>query len=93
MFEWDEAKNATNRQKHGISFEDILPIFDRAENDGLIFEDTRQDYREARFILLCPFKTAVFHVTFTRRLGRTRLISARRANRREVEAYERRKYH
>jgi uncharacterized DUF497 family protein len=34
MFEWDDGKNAANRQKHGIAFEDILPIFDLVEVDG-----------------------------------------------------------
>jgi uncharacterized DUF497 family protein len=28
MFEWDDEKDTINQQKHGISFEDILPIFD-----------------------------------------------------------------
>jgi len=38
MFEWDPAKNATNRRKHGISFEEAIEIFDgpvlaRADDD------------------------------------------------------------
>ena len=91
MFEWDDEKDAVNRQKHGISFEDILPIFELAETDGLIVEDDRQDYGEVRFILLCPFNGNVYHVTFTKRGENTRLISARRAHWKEVQNYERRK--
>lgn len=93
MFEWDDEKNAGNRQKHGISFEDIAPIFDLADSEGLIVEDKRQDYGEDRFILLCPFMGKIYHVAFTWRVDRIRLISARRANWKEVQDYERRKHH
>jgi uncharacterized protein len=93
MFEWDDEKNAANRQKHGISFEDILPIFAVAEVEGLTLEDRRHHYGEKRFVLLCPFRGKIYHVTFTWREDRIRLISARRANPREVQDYERRKHH
>jgi uncharacterized DUF497 family protein len=93
MFEWDDGKNAANRQKHGIAFEDILPIFDLAPTVGLTVADNRRDYGESRFVLLCPFKGKIYHVTFTRRGDRIRLISARRANQKEAQAHERRKHH
>ena len=93
MFEWDKDKNATNRQKHGISFEDNLPIFDLARTEGLMIEDNRRDYGESRVVLLCPFRGKVYHVTFTRRGERVRLISARRANRTEAQDHERLKHH
>jgi uncharacterized DUF497 family protein len=31
FFEWDEAKNAANLRKHGISFEEAIKIFDDPE--------------------------------------------------------------
>lgn len=93
MFEWDEEKNAANSQKHGIAFEDILPIFERSDSEGLIVEDRRKDYGEDRFILICPFRGKIYHVTFTWRDDRIRLISARRANWKEVQVYERRRHH
>ena len=93
MFEWDDEKNVANRRKHGISFEDILPIFEVAESEGVILEDRRHDYGEERFVLLSPFRGKVYHVAFTWREDRIRLISARRANSREVRDYERRKHH
>ena len=43
-----------------------------------------------REIMLCPLNGKIFHITFTRRGRRIRLISARRANRKEVGAYEQR---
>jgi uncharacterized DUF497 family protein len=35
MFEWDDEKNAANHRKHGISYEDICPIFEVAEVEGV----------------------------------------------------------
>jgi len=93
MFEWDDEKNAANQAKHGIAFEDILPIFDVAEIEGLIIEDVRRDYGESRFVLLCPFNGKIYHVTFTQRGEHIRLISARRANWKEVQDYDRRTHH
>ena len=93
IFEWDEDKNAANREKQGIAFEDLVAIFALAHSEGLIAQDRRKNYREDRFILLCPFNGRIYHVVFTWREDRIRLISARRANRKEVQDYERRKHH
>ena len=84
-FEWDEAKSRTNRAKHGISFEEAKAIF-----DGPVFTalDDRFDYEEDRFISygrLGPLVVVV--VAHTERDGRIRLISARKASRRETQAY------
>ena len=84
-FEWDEAKNRANRVKHGISFEEASAIF-----DGPVFTapDEREAYGEARFISIGRLsRLVVVAVAHTDREGRIRLISARRANRRETQAY------
>lgn len=82
MFEWDEDKNRTNLEKHGIAFEDVLSVF--ARRAALALEDRRRDYGEPRYIVLCPLEDVVVHVTYTVRGGKIRLISARRAGRREL---------
>jgi len=46
-FEWDEDKNQLNQDKHGIRFKEAKEIFGRFV---LMWEDTRQDYGEPRFI-------------------------------------------
>ena len=89
MFEWDEDKNRKNLAKHGIAFEDVLPVF--ANREALTLEDRRRDYGEPRYIVLCPLEKVLVHVTYTVRGGRIRLISARRASRRETREYERRR--
>ena len=50
-------------------------------------EDNRTDYRERRFQLLGRIGAQVFFVAFTMRGGVTRIISARKANRREIRTY------
>ena len=81
MFEWDEDKNRTNREKHGLAFEDVLAAFARRE--ALTLEDRRKDYGEPRYVVLCPLEDVLVHVTYTVRGGIIRLISARRASRRD----------
>ena len=89
MFEWDESKNQHNLEKHGIAFEDALSVF--ANSEALALEDKRRDYGEPRYVVLCPLQDVLVHVTYTVRGGNIRLISARRASRREKRDYERRK--
>jgi len=89
MFEWDQGKNQRNLQKHGIAFEDVLSVF--ANPEALALEDHRRGYGEPRYIVLCPLQDVLVHVTYTVRGGSIRLISARRASRRERRDYERRK--
>lgn len=90
MFEWDEEKRRRNVTKHGVTFDDVLPVF--SSKQAIFLEDNRRDYGEARFILLCPYQGVHLHVTFTRRGDVIRLISARRANKREIREYERRRH-
>ena len=84
-FEWDEEKDRANRAKHGIDFEEATGIF---TSPILTAPDTRQDYGEERWIShgsLGP--RVVIVVVHTRRRGRIRLISARKANVKERQAY------
>ncbi len=85
-YEWDEAKNAANIAKHGISFETASRIFDGAIVSA---EDTRRDYGETRLNSIGRVgEIAVVVVTHTNRLGTVRIISARPANRVERRRYE-----
>jgi uncharacterized DUF497 family protein len=55
----------------------------------VIFEDRREDYGEMRLIALAPVGTRLHVVVFVERGGERRIISARKANSREVAFYER----
>ena len=84
-FEWDSDKDAANRAKHGISFDEAKHIF-----DGIVYTvvDDRTDYGELREISIGSLDMAVvICVVHTDRDGKTRLISARRASRKERKTY------
>ena len=84
-FEWDEAKNRRNKAKHGISFERASAVFgDRMAQD---FLDGRDDYGEERWLTVGMAQGEVLAVVNTQREERYRLISARKANREETDAY------
>ena len=84
-FEWDEIKNAENRSKHGISFEEAIEIF-----DGIVFTriDYRFDYGETREISIGAIQGFVIVVVVhTERQEATRIISARKATKKERRQY------
>ncbi len=86
-FEWDDAKAASNQVKHGVSFSYARLAFD--DPAGIEIVDDRRDYGEERFNLIAksPDNIMLF-VTYTERETGIRIISARRASKQEVKAYE-----
>lgn len=85
-FEWDEAKNSANIAKHGVSFETAQRIF---EGPVLTWIDGRKAYGEIRMHSIGQVeRVAVLAVIHTDRDGRTRIISARPADRTERRIYE-----
>ncbi len=88
-FEWDDRKDAANRRKHGVSFEEARTVF--FDERALQIPDPDHSGREERFVLLGlsgALRTLV--VCHCYRQGTTvRIVSARRASRSERERYER----
>ena len=83
MFEWDPAKNATNRRKHGISFEEAIEIF-----DGPVLsraDDIHGETRERSYGLIK--EVVVVCVVHTERGAARRIISARKTTRKEREEF------
>jgi uncharacterized protein len=86
-FEWDPKKAAANAKKHGVTFDEAATAF----NDpfGLVVDDPRHSVGEPRAALLAySQQRRLLAVMFTERHDRIRLISARKATRRENRAYE-----
>ena len=86
-FEWDARKATTNLTKHGVSFEEAATVF----NDPLaaIFDDEAHSIEENREIIIGHSNTnRLLLVSFTERSEQVRIISARRAMKREREDYE-----
>jgi hypothetical protein len=84
-FEWDEAKNLSNRAKHGLAFEDAELVF---AGRCVTFEDDRFDYGEQRLITLGLLAGRLVVIAHAPRGETTRSISRRKANRREEEIYQ-----
>ena len=86
-FEWDEAKNQANRQKHGLDFSDAHRVF---AGRTITFEDVRQPYDEARYLTVGTLAGRSVIIAHTLRGDATRIISMRKANARERARYQER---
>lgn len=82
--EWDNNKAASNLSKHKIDFEDAKNIF--LDPNRLEREDKR-DYDETRIQVIGIVNQVVLFVVYTKRNGRYRIISARKANKNERRQY------
>jgi uncharacterized DUF497 family protein len=81
--EFDPDKDAINRAKHGVSLSLAIELdWDAA----LVWVDGRE-YGELRIIALAPDTAVLYYVVFAERGPVKRIISLRRANRREVKYY------
>lgn len=89
-FEWDENKNDTNKTKHNISFEEASTVF--YDDKAILFDDPEHSEHEERFLLLgMSDKAKVCIVCHCYRKSDTviRIISARKATKKESERYVR----
>lgn len=87
-FEWDSKKAKSNSEKHGIPFEIAITAFD--DPFALIALDPKHSRHEVREWLIGESDRGVLTVVFTKRQPGPcyRIISARRASRRERKLYE-----
>lgn len=85
IIEFDLAKSERNARKRGLPFE-RADEFDW--DTALIIEDTRRDYGEPRFRAFGFIGDRMHALVFTPREGGVRVISLRKANRREERNYE-----
>lgn len=85
MDAWDENKRLVNITRHAVDFRDLVGL---DWKNALIFEDRRRDYGELRLIAMAPLGVRLHVVVFVERNGGRRIISARKANSREVAFYE-----
>lgn len=86
-FEWDENKNNSNWLKHRVDFADAVHVF--LDENRVEREDTRRDYGEKRFQTIGKTNYGILFVVYTERNENTiRLISARKANKKERKFYE-----
>ncbi len=82
--EFDPNKDVGNQSKHGVSLSLASELDWEA---ALVWVDDRFEYGEARMIALAPKTGILYYVAFVERAEARRIISLRRANRREVKHY------
>ena len=85
---FDPAKDSLNRDKHGASLAEAAAF---EWNDALVWPDTRRDYGEARQVALGYIGLRLMVLVFVDRPPEhpteRRVISLRKANRREIQRY------
>jgi len=84
IFEYDECKSASNKDKHGIDFVEAQLLW----KDKNLIVAPLQYLDEPRFLAVGKIKSKHYSAIFTYRNENLRLISVRRARKEEVTAYE-----
>lgn len=86
-FEWDPQKAQSNKEKHGISFDEASTVF--SDILSLTINDPLHSVNEARFITIGDsHKKRLLIVVHTERGDNIRIISARKATKKERWYYE-----
>lgn len=89
-FEWDERKASVNLKKHGVSFEEAKSVF--YDENGLHMPDPDHSRDEDRFVLIGmsqQIRMVVVCHCYRKNDSIIRLISARKATKKERNSYER----
>jgi hypothetical protein len=91
IFEWDDTKNENNQTKHGVAFEDAQTVF--FDESAIQFDDPDHSIDEERFLLLGfsqRLKVLVVCHCYRSDESIIRIISARKATKKEQKVYIRR---
>ena len=78
-FEWDENKSQTNKQKHGIDFEEAKKLFQK----GVKIFFAKEVDNEKRYLISNYIDAKCYSAIFTVRNGKIRIISVRRCRKNE----------
>ena len=84
FFEYDVNKSESNKLKHGIDFKEARPLFD----DVNAFTEDAKHETEKRIIFVGKLNNKIWTAIITFRNDRIRIISVRRARKKEVKSYE-----
>ena len=83
-YEYDKNKSLSNKQKHGINFEEAKELW----QDDRLLEIKTSFSTEERYVNIGKIGTKFYTVITTYRADKIRIISARRARIKEIEIYE-----
>jgi uncharacterized DUF497 family protein len=86
-FDWDASKAAANLRKHGVSFHEAATVFD--DPLAITYADPDHSESEQRHITFGESSAGrLLVVSLVERSGTIRIVSARRATRKERTVYE-----
>ncbi len=87
MYEWDEIKNTSNLEKHGLDFNLAIEVF---SDPNAIVELNRNVNNEERHQIIGKLQNEIIiiFVVYTERKQKIRIISARKASKKERIIYE-----
>jgi len=86
-FIWDKNKAKLNLVKHNLSFEEAATVF--TDPLAFVFDDVEHTRKEQRALIIGhTSKNKVIIVSFTERNQHIRMISARKATKKEKQDYE-----
>lgn len=83
-FEYDSAKSAENKRKHGVDFEEAQALW----SDSALLEIPARVSDEPRWVVIARMAEKHWSAVITRRNDNIRIISVRRSRDEEVEIYE-----
>ncbi len=83
--EFDEEKDVANRAKHGLPLAFAALLFEGDYKEKI---DDRRDYGETRMIAIGPIAGRLCVCVYTWRENMRRIISLRKANKKEIDAYD-----
>lgn len=82
-YAWDESKRRSNREKHGVDFDSAVEF----EWDVALVRASHSGMREPRLMAMAPIRARIHVLVFSIETRCVRIISLRKANAREVNAY------
>jgi uncharacterized protein len=87
MYEWDDSKNQLNLKKHGLDFSLAIEVF---SDSNAVVQDNRVIDGEVREQIIGKLdnEIVILFVVYTKRGKKIRIISARKASKKERSIYE-----
>ena len=86
-FSWDENKAKTNQHKHDVSFTEASTVF--GDPLSITIDDQKHSDYEKRFIIIgCSLAMEILVVIHTNNEDTIKIISTRKATKRERSLYE-----
>ncbi len=83
-FDWDIAKAKSNQQKHSVSFQEAMSVWND-EFAAMLGDPTHSDDEDRYLMIGYSDKNNLLFVSFSERDGKIRIISARKATKKERE--------